>query len=67
LIDQRLGGDDGRRFKLWFNSSSRLASRPSYQEHMEKVEALVAERAARSRGRLKFRFLKRGSRFKVPF
>jgi len=66
LIDQRLAGDDRRRFKLWFNSSSRLASRPSYQEHMNKVEALVSGRAAQSRGRLKYRFLNRGSKFKVP-
>jgi hypothetical protein len=66
LIDQRLAVDDGRRFKLWFNSSAALASRPSYQEHMRKVETLVAKRAGKSRGRLKVRFLRRGSRFQIP-
>jgi beta-lactamase superfamily II metal-dependent hydrolase len=66
LLDQRLAGEDHRRFKLWFNSSSTLASKPSYQEHMRKVEALVAERALQSRGRLKYRFLNRGSKFRVP-
>jgi len=66
LIDQRLGVNDGRRFKFWFNSSSGLASKPSYQEHMRKVEDLVAKRAAESHGRLKHRFLKRGSKFEVP-
>jgi 3'-phosphoadenosine 5'-phosphosulfate sulfotransferase (PAPS reductase)/FAD synthetase len=66
LIDQRLSREDRRRFKLWFNSSAAVASLPSYQEHMRKVEALIARRASQSRGRLKYRFLRRGSRFRVP-
>lgn len=67
LIDRRLAEEARRPFKLWFNSSSLLADRPAYQDHMRKVEELVTRRAARSRGRLKYRFLKRGSRFSIPF
>jgi beta-lactamase superfamily II metal-dependent hydrolase len=66
LIDQRLSREDRRGFKLWFNSSAAVASLPTYQEHMRKVEALIAQRASQSRGRLKYRFLRRGSRFRVP-
>lgn len=65
IIDSRLGpstrrsdnpGADGR-FKLWFNSSSKVPGAEKNQAHMREVERLVAARAKASKGRLRFSFL----------
>lgn len=70
IIDSRLGSraqrsrnaQAGRSFKLWFNSSSKVAESSAHKKHMRKIEKLVRDRARGSR-RLRFRFLNRGSKF----
>jgi beta-lactamase superfamily II metal-dependent hydrolase len=70
IIDARLGTDEeegvlaDRRFKFWFNSSAKV-TKADYREHMEQVEALIEDAAKQSQGKLKFRFLRRGSRFNI--
>jgi beta-lactamase superfamily II metal-dependent hydrolase len=53
-----------RPFKLWFNSSAKV-TKPSYRDHIEQVEQLVEAAVARSQGRMKGRFLRRGSSFEI--
>jgi hypothetical protein len=50
-----------RPFTFWFNSTSKLSINPAGQTHMKKVEALVADLAAKSNGRLTNRFIKDSS------
>jgi hypothetical protein len=53
---------DDRRFKLWFNSSSKASNTERGRAHMEDVEKLVAKLAKASRGRMATpRFLERHS------
>ncbi|MFL5574697.1 MAG: MBL fold metallo-hydrolase [Gemmatimonadaceae bacterium] len=70
LIASRLGGRDARSarpeaerpFTFWFNSHASVAGgKAGSPEHMRKVEALVSERAKKSRGKMKAQFLKRSS------
>jgi metallo-beta-lactamase superfamily protein len=49
---------DDRRFKLWFNSSSKASATKRGRAHMKEVEALAARLAKSSGGRLGYRFLK---------
>lgn len=70
IIDSRIGptASDSRSpgvtrgFKFWFNSSEKVTT-ASNKEHMKKVEELVERRAGGSRGKMKYRFLRRGSTF----
>lgn len=50
-------------FKFWFNSSGAVSDKAP--AHMRKVEKLVKRLARASRGRMKFRFLTRGSSMRV--
>ena len=52
-------------FTFWFNSSDQVTSRQAAIEHMTAVEALVRQLAAKSRNRLKFKFLTTGSSLKI--
>jgi hypothetical protein len=64
IIDSRLGSDRQRSrnpgadgaFKLWFNSNSGVVTGGAHT-HMQRVEKLVAERAAGSGGRMTASFL----------
>ena len=61
IIDARLGTQSSpaegpaRPIKLLFNSSAE-SSPERFQEHMRELERMVARRAERSNGRLKFSF-----------
>jgi hypothetical protein len=55
---------DDRRFKLWFNSSSKASATKRGRAHMKEVEVLAARLAKSSGGRLRYRFL-RGHSFVV--
>jgi hypothetical protein len=65
IIDSRLGPDSrrsqnpeaGNRFTLWFNSSSNATAHEDNKHHMKEVERLVARRAGRSDGQMRFSFL----------
>lgn len=46
-----------RRFKFWFNSSSEATTHEENRRHMKDVERLVASRAERSEGRMRYSFL----------
>jgi hypothetical protein len=48
---------DDRRFKLWFNSSSKASATERGRAHMEEVEALAAKLAKATGGRMTCRFL----------
>ncbi len=53
----------GTPYKLWFNSSVRLASGGiENQNHMQKVEDLVRSLAKKSRGRMTYEFLQSGNK-----
>jgi beta-lactamase superfamily II metal-dependent hydrolase len=62
IFDRRMAGD-ARKFKFWFNSSSK-ASSAGGRAHMKKVEALVAKLAKKSKGRLSKQFIK-GSALRI--
>jgi hypothetical protein len=70
IIDSRLEsrargthpGADGP-FKLWFNSSVEVCGTDDRRTHMQMVEDLVAARQRDSGGRMKSRFLTRGSSY----
>jgi beta-lactamase superfamily II metal-dependent hydrolase len=65
IIDSRLGPPARRSenpgaeraFKLWFNSSLKVPGEKRNQSHMREVEKLVAARAKKSKGRLRYSFL----------
>jgi hypothetical protein len=68
IIDSRIGKEAAgphahEVFKLWFNSSVKMAGTKNREKHMRKVEKLVRERAQRSGSprKLRYRFLTRGS------
>lgn len=63
IFDRRMAGDT-RKFKFWFNSSSKVSVSADGQAHMRKVEALVGKVAGRSKGRLTHQFIK-GSALRV--
>jgi beta-lactamase superfamily II metal-dependent hydrolase len=67
LIDARLEAGTppaNGPFTLWFNSSAAVTD-PDFKEHMEEVEALVKHAARRNRGRMRYRFLTRGSKLSL--
>ena len=61
LIFDRRMANDKRRFKFWFNSTSKLSVKPVGRAHMKKVESLVAKLAGKSGGRLTSTFIKGSS------
>lgn len=64
LIRKRLAAPGtGNRFKLWFNSSDKLAPEGEPRKHMARVQRLVRMQAQSSKGKLEFFFLKKGSSF----
>ena len=66
LIRKRLaapGTSNG--FKLWFNSSNKLAPEGEPRKHMARIENLVRKQAKSSKGKLDFFFLKNGSSFEL--
>ena len=46
LVKARRAAKPSRAFKLWFNSSSAVATPKTNKDHMKKVETLVASLAA---------------------
>ncbi len=64
LIFDRRMANDKRRFKFWFNSTSKLSVKPEGRAHMKKVETLVAKLAGKSGGRLANTFI-RGSSMRI--
>ena len=69
IIDSRLAPSKGnpnatRIFKLWFNSSRDLEQNEN-SDHMNEVYKLVRKKARSSKGRMKYRFLNRGSKFVI--
>ncbi len=67
IIDARLGAapgetNAGRPFKLWFNSSAKLAGTKKRIAHMKQVEDLVKFETNNNRWRIRHRFLTRGSK-----
>lgn len=70
VVDSRLGTGEtgpwaGRPFKFWFSGSQQTALSPERADHMRKVERLVKKSQTKSHGRLRYRFLRRGSRMQV--
>jgi beta-lactamase superfamily II metal-dependent hydrolase len=65
LIKKRLEDPSGNGFKLWFNSSSKLAPEGEPRKHMASVEKLVRKKAKASGGKMEFFFLKQGSSFEL--
>lgn len=69
IMDSRLGAKEqlspnpevGRPFKLWFNSHSTVTEKAAAKKHMRKVEKLVEQTVAKSKGKLSGTFLKSGS------
>jgi metal-dependent hydrolase (beta-lactamase superfamily II) len=65
IIDSRVGPDARRsrnagaegRFKFWFNCSSAATADADNKRHMREVERLIASRAQRSAGRIRYSFL----------
>ena len=71
IIDSRLNAKHDnpnvrKKFKFWFNSSSNV-TQGNNQKHMRKVEKLIILKARRSNGQMRYRFLRRGSKFRVSF
>jgi beta-lactamase superfamily II metal-dependent hydrolase len=73
IVDSRLDaaarGDHAgadRPFKLWFNSSKQVVFTDPRKKHMTKVEDDMVEHKRRSRGRLTYQFLRRGSSLEIP-
>jgi hypothetical protein len=56
LIHDRRMANDNRPFAFWFSSSSSIESNPARQDHMGRVEALVAKLTQQSQGRLTYHF-----------
>jgi beta-lactamase superfamily II metal-dependent hydrolase len=57
IFDRRMVNDQ-RPFKFWFNSSAKVSIDATGRTHMKKVEKLVATLAAKSKSRLRNRFIK---------
>ncbi len=49
-----------RKFKLWFNSSSKV-TKPKYKRHMKAVERLLRNESKKYSGRLSYKFLEKSS------
>ena len=64
LIFARRMAGDARKFKFWFNSSSKASFDAGGSAHMKKVESLVAKLAQKSKGRLSNEFIK-GSALRI--
>jgi len=67
ILDSRLGvaGDEApsvRPFRFWFSGSPQTALSPDRSDHMRKVETMIKKAAAKSHGRLTYRFLRQGSK-----
>jgi hypothetical protein len=56
IFDCRLANDK-KPFKFWFNSSSNVSTNNDGRKHMEEVENLVTKLAAKSKNRLKNKFV----------
>jgi beta-lactamase superfamily II metal-dependent hydrolase len=65
IIERRLADGPEGKFKLWFNSSVKMAGTEDNAAHMQQVEDLVVQAASHSQGRLAYRFLKQGSKFEI--
>ena len=73
IIDSRLGEEAASSkspcvaepFKFWFSSSSKVANTEARREHMAQVEDLVRAAARRSRRRMHYRFMTRGSKLEI--
>jgi hypothetical protein len=66
LIKKRLEAPvSANGFKLWFNSSSKLAPEGEPRKHMARIEKLVRKKAKASGGKMEFFFLKEGSSFEL--
>jgi beta-lactamase superfamily II metal-dependent hydrolase len=52
-------------FKFWFNSSSKVTEKAAAVEHMLELEKLVRRLAQKSKGRMTFKFMDKGSSFRV--
>ena len=61
LIHDRRMAKDGKRFRFWFNSSSKVSASEDGKSHMAQVEALVERLAKKSHGRLTNHFIKDSS------
>jgi beta-lactamase superfamily II metal-dependent hydrolase len=57
LVFERRMANDKKPFKFWFNSSSKLTINDDGRAHMHEVENRVAKLAAKSKNRLKNRFI----------
>lgn len=74
VVQSRLGPDTVRSrnpevakpFRLWFNSASTETEKPAAIAHMQGLEALVADLATQSAGRMSGRFLRDASSVEVP-
>jgi beta-lactamase superfamily II metal-dependent hydrolase len=65
IIDTRLTNGPAGKFKLWFNSSEKMAGTENNEAQMKQVEDLVEQEASHSHGRMSYRFIRRGSRFEI--
>lgn len=73
IIDSRLGEGAAnsqspgvsKPFKFWFSSSSKLTNTEARREHMKLVEGCVRSEARRSKGRMHYRFMTRGSKLEI--
>ena len=65
IIDTRLADGKEGKFKLWFNSSVKMAGTEDNAAQMHQLEDLVAQAASHSHGRLAYRFLKQGSKLEI--
>ena len=57
LCQRRLERNDGKSFKLWFNSSAAAAPSGTPRQHMRELETLVAKLQGNAGGLIKARFL----------
>jgi len=67
ILDSRLGAGEegaqaGRPFKFWFSGSAETSLSEDRSDHMRKVEELIKKAAGKSKGRLRFKFLRQGAR-----
>lgn len=64
LVNAR--ANDGRKYKLWFNSSSKLPPNAKYRAHMASVEKTVKRLATKSGGQMTYEFMSEGT-FDITF
>lgn len=65
LIAERRREVDPTNFRFWFNSSKGVEEKKAPAAHMAGIEKLVQRLAKKSKGRLKFKFLKSGSSMEI--